>query len=66
MVNSYFVPLTRLLYGIAAVLGLVGAIRVYQKFSSGDPDVGKTCAAWIGSCLFMVVAATVLRSFFMV
>ena len=45
MVNSYFVPLTRLLYGIAAVLGLVGAIRVYQKFSSGDPDVGKVCAA---------------------
>ena len=63
MVSSYFEPLTRLIYAIGAVVGLIGGVRVYSKFSSGDPDVSKTAAAWFGACIFLVVAATVLRSF---
>lgn len=65
MVSSYFEPLTRLIYAIGAVVGLIGGVRVYSKFSSGDPDVSKTAAAWFGACIFLVVAATVLRSFFL-
>ena len=65
MVSSYFEPLTRLIYAIGAVVGLIGGVRVYSKFSSGDPDVSKTAAAWFGDCIFLVVAATVLRSFFL-
>ena len=62
---SYFEPLTGLIYAIGAVVGLIGGVRVYSKFSSGDPDVSKTAAAWFGACIFLVVAATVLRSFFL-
>ena len=58
-------PLTGLIYAIGAVVGLIGGVRVYSKFSSGDPDVSKTAAAWFGACIFLVVAATVLRSFFL-
>ncbi|WP_418659815.1 DUF4134 domain-containing protein [Alistipes putredinis] len=65
MVSSYFEPLTGLIYAIGAVVGLIGGVRVYSKFSSGDPDVSKTAAAWFGACIFLVVAATVLRSFFL-
>ena len=65
MVSSYFEPLTRLIYAIGAVVGLIGGVRVYSKFSSGAPDVSKTAAAWFGACIFLVVAATVLRSFFL-
>lgn len=65
MVSSYFEPLTRLIYAIGAVVRLIGGVRVYSKFSSGDPDVSKTAAAWFGACIFLVVAATVLRSFFL-
>ena len=65
MVSSYFEPLTRLIYAIGAVVGLIGGVRVYSKFSSGDPDVSFTIAAWFGACIFLVVAATVLRSFFL-
>lgn len=43
----------------------IGAIRVYSKFSSGDPDTGKTAGSWFGACVFLIVAATVLRSFFL-
>ena len=65
MVTSYFDPLTRLIYAVGAVVGLIGGIKVYQKFSSGDPDTSKTAASWFGACIFLIVAATVLRSFFL-
>ena len=65
MVTSYFDPGTKLIYAIGAVLGLIGGIKVYNKFSSGDPDTSKTAASWFGACIFLIVAATILRSFFL-
>jgi len=65
MVREYFNPAVKLIYAIGAVVGLVGAIKTYNKFSSGDPDTGKTAASWFGACVFLVVAATVLKSFFL-
>ena len=53
LVTGYFDP------------GLVGGIKVYQKFSSGDPDTSKTASSWFGACIFLIVAATILRSFFL-
>jgi hypothetical protein len=63
-VRSYFMTGTNLMYAIGAVLGLVGAVKVYQKWNSGDPDTSKVAAAWFGSCVFLVIVATVLQSFF--
>ena len=63
-VKSYFDTGCNLMYAIGAIVGLVGAIRVYQKWSHGHPDTGSTAAAWFGSCIFLVVVATVLKSFF--
>ncbi len=63
-VRSYFTTGTSLMYAIGSILGLVGAVKVYQKWNSGDPDTGKVAASWFGSCVFLVIVATVLRSFF--
>ena len=65
MVTSYFNPGTKLIYAVGAVVGLIGGIKVYNKFSSGDPDTRKTAASWFGACIFLIVAATILRSFFL-
>ena len=65
MMTSYFDPATKLIYAIGAVVGLIGGVKVYGKFSSGDPDTSKTAASWFGACIFLVVAATILRSFFL-
>lgn len=65
LVSGYFDPGTKLVYAIGAVVGLVGGIKVYQKFSSGDPDTSKTVSSWFGACIFLIVAATILRSFFL-
>ena len=56
---------TKLVYAIGAVVGLIGGIKVYSKWSSGDPDTSKTAASWFGACIFLIVAATILRSFFL-
>jgi hypothetical protein len=64
MVRGYFDTGVNLMYAVGAILGLIGAIRVYQKWSHGDHDTGKVAASWFGSCIFLVVVATVLRSFF--
>jgi len=64
MVRGYFVDGTNLMYAIGAIIGIVGAVKVYQKWSAGDNDVNKVASAWFGSCVFLVVVATVLKSFF--
>ena len=53
MVTSYFDPLTKLIFAVAAVLG------------SGDPDASKSATALFLSCVFLVIVGTVLRSFFL-
>lgn len=63
-VRGYFASGTNLMYAVGAILGLIGAVKVYSKWNSGDPDTGKVAAAWFGSCVFLVVVATVIRSFF--
>ena len=64
MMTSYFDPATKLVYAVGAVVGLIGGVKVYGKFSSGDPDTSKVAASWFGACIFLIVAATILRSFF--
>lgn len=63
-VRSYFDSGTNLMYAVGALLGLIGAVKVFQKWNAGDPDTGKVAAAWFGSCIFLVVVATVIQSFF--
>ncbi|MBX2948019.1 MAG: DUF4134 domain-containing protein [Crocinitomicaceae bacterium] len=63
-VRSYFGAGVNLMYAVGALLGLIGAVKVYQKWNNGDPDTGKVAAAWFGSCVFLVLVATVIQAFF--
>src|SRR5690606_14493611 len=63
MVTSYFDPATKLIYAIGAVVGLIGGVKVYNKFSSGDPDidnekVGKTLLD-IGFLSYLLIGSDV-------
>lgn len=65
MIRGYFDPAVQLMYGISAIFGLIGAVRVYHAFHEGHGDDAKRRAAsWFGACIFLVIVATVLRSFF--
>ncbi|MBB2143959.1 DUF4134 domain-containing protein [Pedobacter sp. LMG 31464] len=63
-VKSYFDTGCDLMYAIGAVVGIIGAVKVFNKWNAGEPDTNKVAAAWFGSCIFLVVVATVLKSFF--
>ena len=64
LVTSYFSVGTTLAYGIGALVGIIGAIKVFNKWNSGDQDTAKAAASWFGSCIFLVVVGAVLSSFF--
>jgi hypothetical protein len=63
-VRSYFQSGTQLMYAVGAIVGLIGAVKVFNKWNAGEPDTGRVAAAWFGSCVFLVVVTTVLRAFF--
>lgn len=63
-VKGYFDTGTDLMYAIGAVVGIIGAVKVFNKWNAGEPDTNKVAAAWFGSCIFLVIVATVLKSFF--
>ena len=52
----------RLGKGVAAVVGVVGAISVYGKWSNGESDVRKASASWLGGLLFIAIAFVILES----
>jgi hypothetical protein len=64
MVRGYFDTGVSLLYAVGAVFGLVGAVKVYKKWVRGDHDTEAVAASWFSACIFLVLVATVLRSFF--
>jgi uncharacterized membrane protein YidH (DUF202 family) len=66
MMRGFFQTGTTLMYSVSAVMALVGAIRVYRKWNDdeGHGQAYKAASAWFGSCLFIVIVASVIRSFF--
>jgi len=46
----------------AAIVGVVGAIAVYGKWSNGESDVRKASASWLGGLLFVAIAFVILES----
>lgn len=63
-IKKYFAPVTVIIYIIAAIVGMIGAFKVYSKWQNGDQDVQKVAVGWFGSFLFLIIANTVLRSVF--
>jgi hypothetical protein len=64
LVGTYFDYAVTLMYSIGAVVGVVGAVKVYNAWSHGDQQTNKLAASWFGACIFLVVVAAVLKSFF--
>ena len=62
--TSYVDPVSTLILAIGAVVGLIGGVRVYIKWNSGDQDINKELMSWGGSCLFLVLVSVVIKAFF--
>jgi len=62
--TSYVDPVSTLTLAIGAVVGIVGGIRVYIQWNSGDRDINKEVMGWGGSCIFLVLVSVVIKAFF--
>lgn len=63
-VKGYFEPVTTLIYVVAAIVGLIGGFRVYNKWQNGDQEVQKHAVGWFGAVLFLLAIAAILQAVF--
>lgn len=62
---AQYIPLVqKLIYAIAAVVVVIGAVSVFIKMNNEEQDVKKSIMLIVGACIFLVAAATSLPSFF--
>jgi len=64
ILTNTFDSVSNLILAIGAIVGLIGGIRCYIKWNTGDQDVTKAIMGWGGAVLFLVVAALTIRLFF--
>ena len=62
--KTYIDPVTDITLVIGGIVGIVGGIRVYSKWNSGDQDINKELMGWGGSCLFLVLSSLIIKAFF--
>ena len=63
-IRSYGTAAQTIILALGVVIGLIGAVRVYSKMHSGDPDTQKAMISWFGAALFLVAVGAILTSFF--
>lgn len=63
-IKSYWGPLKALMWIIGGIVGLMGAGRIYNKWTNGDQDINKEILGWGGACLFLILAPVFLGAFF--
>lgn len=64
ILKTYITPITNLTMAIGGIVGIIGGIRVYTKWNSGDNDINKELMGWGGSCVFLIVAPLIVKGFF--
>jgi len=49
---------------LAAILGIIGGIRIYHNWQMGEREMTSEVSAWFFAALFMVLAGIFLRAVF--
>lgn len=63
-IEEYVEPVSNLVQMVGAVVGIVGGVRIYNKWNNGDQDVNKELIGWGGACIFLLLVPTVIQAFF--
>ncbi len=62
--NNYVKPACQILYAVAGIIAIVGAVQVYSKWQSGDPNATKLAASWFGGAIFICLVAAIITRMF--
>jgi len=63
-IKDYVEPVSNLIQMVGAVVGIVGGVRIYNKWNNGDNDVNKELIGWGGACIFLLLVPTIVQAFF--
>jgi hypothetical protein len=65
LIRGYYDTAAQLMYAIGGVLALLGALVVYSKLQNGHGnEAWRAGGAWFAGCIFLVIVATVIKTFF--
>lgn len=63
-IKKYLPVVTKLIYVIAGIIGVLGVVSVYIKMNNEEQDVKKSIMMIVGACIFLIAAAQALPLFF--
>jgi hypothetical protein len=46
---------------MGACLAIIGACRIYYKWSNGQPDIDKDVMVWVGGIIFLVLVQVLVK-----
>ncbi|HZY39749.1 MAG TPA: DUF4134 family protein [Mucilaginibacter sp.] len=49
---------------LAAIFGIIGAVRIYHNWQMGHPRIDQQVAGWFFAALFMILAGAFLQALF--
>lgn len=63
-IRGYLTGLKTLIYAIAVIVGIVGGVRIYNKWTNGDQDINKEIIGWGGAAIFLTIVPTFIEAIF--
>jgi len=63
-VNRWYFDFSDLVLSIGAIAGLLGGLRIYNNWQTGNPRIDSQVAGWFFSCLFLSILSTALRALY--
>ncbi|MHA4811780.1 DUF4134 family protein [Flavitalea flava] len=64
MIRSYYQNAVEIMYGVSALLAIVGAIRVYSVWGHDGKQAQQAAIGWFGASIFIATVSTVIKSFY--
>ncbi len=63
-IKQYWDSVSLIVQVIGGLVGVVGGLRVYNKWTNGDHDINKEAIGWAGACVFLLVVPTFINAMF--
>ena len=63
-IKTYLPAVQNVIYAIAGIVAIAGAISVYISMNNEEQDVKKKIMMIVGACIFLIAAAQALPLFF--
>ena len=63
-IRDYWDPVKLILKAVSGLVGCIGGLRVYNKWTNGDQDVIKEILGYGGTMIFLLVVPEFVTAFF--